>query len=58
MLERYIAVWRLDVLGVHVEGLHIYLFINSGLEFNTSITQIQGSQQQQNKPEKERKGYK
>ena len=31
----------------------IYLFINSGIEFNTSITQIQGSQQQQYKPEKE-----
>jgi len=33
--------------------LFIYLFINSGIEFNTSITQ-----QQQYKPEKERKGYK
>jgi len=31
----------------------IYLFINSSIEFNTSITQIQGSQQQQYKPEKE-----
>jgi len=36
----------------------IYLLINSGIEFNTRITQIQGSQQQQYKPEKERKGYK
>ena len=36
----------------------IYLFINSGIEFNTSITQTQGSQQQQYKPEKEQKGYK
>ena len=26
---------------------YIYLFIDSGIEFNTSITQIQGSQQQQ-----------
>jgi len=34
--------------------LFIYLFINSDTEFNTSITQIQGSQQQQYKPEKER----
>ena len=38
--------------------LFIYLFINSGIAFNTSITQIQGSQQQQYKPDKERKGYK
>jgi len=30
-------------------GLFIYLLINSGIEFNTSITQIQGSQQQQYK---------
>jgi len=36
----------------------IYLLINSDTEFNTRITQIQGSQQQQYKPEKERKGYK
>jgi len=36
----------------------IYLFVNSDIEFNTSITHIQGSQQQQFKPEKERKGYK
>jgi len=38
--------------------LIFYLFSNSDIEFNTSITQIQGSQQQQYKPEKERKGYK
>jgi len=38
--------------------LFICLFINSGIEFNTSTTHIQDSQQQQYKPEKERKGYK
>jgi len=44
------VLWRAEIF---------YLFIiNSGIEFNTSIAQIQGSQQQQYKPEKERKGYK
>ena len=36
-------------------GLFIYLFINSGIEFNTSITQIQGSQQQQYKQRRNEK---
>jgi len=45
-------------LEIYLFIYFIYLFINSGVEFNTSITQIQGSQQQQYKPEKEQKGYK